>query len=173
MFTDSQSQVWDADRGFNAGNVYRDTTMMNIPNAPVQDQALYKTERWIQSSAGIPLIYEFAVTNGLYKVNLHFAEVYVKNVGDRIFSVKIQGVQMSGLQNVDIISQAGGDFLKLVKTEENISVTNGKIVFEFVPNVENPKVSIIPRDIVPILLSRNVRDGALTSHTFSFPSVTD
>ena len=96
-------------------------------------------------TAAPELQYQFALTNGLYKVNLYFAETYYKKAGSRVFDVQMQGATVfSGL---DIFAQAGADH-PLVKSAQ-VSVTQGQIVIRFVhrANANVPIISAI--EILP------------------------
>ncbi|HEX3149183.1 MAG TPA: PQQ-binding-like beta-propeller repeat protein [Gemmataceae bacterium] len=57
-----------------------------------------------------------------YTVRLHFAEPDDLNIGDRIFSVTVQGRR--GLDNFDIVKEAGGAHKSIVKEFRNVRVTD-------------------------------------------------
>ena len=75
---------------------------MNSPVAGTKNSTLYQTLRW-QSAT---FQYQFAVPNGVYTVNLKFAEIYFPRAGQRRFSVIING--QTALFNFDIVAAAGG-----------------------------------------------------------------
>jgi FtsP/CotA-like multicopper oxidase with cupredoxin domain len=131
--------TWVADTGFLNGSPY--STLSAIANAGGVPQAVYQTERW-----GDPLNYSIAgVSNGTYTVNLHFAEIFVVEAGERVFSVDIEGVRR--LTNFDIIAEAGGDFRALVKTF-TVTVTDGNgLQITGIATVNNAKFSGI--EIIP------------------------
>ena len=110
QYTDSASQVWAADTGFNTG------ATVSVANAiaGTSDPALYRTERW-DPGAAPELAYGFTVPNGTYTVKLHFAETWSggQGVGKRIFDVSIENQLV--LDNLDIFAQVGG-YAALIKT---------------------------------------------------------
>jgi len=138
-YTDSLGHTWSADTGFSGGNLYggpgavNNATTSTVSNTP--DPTLYQTERWGSFS------YQFTVPNGNYNVVLKFAEIYWTSVGQRIFSVSINGTQV--LTNFDIIAAAGAPLTAIDKTFP-VTVTNGTIAIQFVPgSADWPKVSAI------------------------------
>jgi len=102
--------------------------------------ALYQTERW--NDGGFQ--YQFSVPNGTYTVNLKFAEINFAQPGQRRFGVAINGQMV--LTDFDIFVAAGGAF-KAVDRRFTTSVSNGQITIQFLPGIENPKVSAI--EILP------------------------
>jgi malectin (di-glucose binding ER protein) len=98
-YTDSNGQTWQADTGFSGGNT--NSTSQQIGGTA--DQALYQTGRY-NTSGTTPLVYSFPVANGIYNVNLLFAETSSKMdyVGARVFNVKVQG--KSAFPNLDIFA---------------------------------------------------------------------
>ena len=141
-YRDSKGQSWSADHGFNTGSV-----SYSAPSATVtgtSDPMLFKSAR-VGVTTAPELQYQFALANGLYKVNLYFAETYYNKAGSRVFDVQMQGATVfSGL---DIYAQAGTDH-SLLKTAQ-VSVTQGQIVIRFVHRASRnvPVVSAI--EILP------------------------
>jgi cysteine-rich repeat protein len=131
---------WDAIPG--AGKVIDTSGVVNP--AP---QEVYQSERWGGS------VYTF---NGLspgvaYTVRLHFAEVYYSNIGDRIFSVLINGVRV--LEELDIVAVAGGPNKAIVREFKPVANDHGQVIVSFENVQENPKISaleLIPPDQAPI-----------------------
>ena len=108
---------WVADTGFSGGTA-RSTTaaIANATNAP---QAAYQARRNAPT-----LTYSFAdVPDGTYTIRLHFAELYAKAAGQRIFNVAIEGE--TKLTGFDIYQEAGGGYRAVVKTFENVVVSGG------------------------------------------------
>jgi hypothetical protein len=164
-YTDSKGQVWQADTGFNWGNV------SSIPAvvSGTADQALYQQARYnANTTAG--MVYSFAVPDGIYHVNLYFAETYAPTmaVGARLFNVKLQGAAV--FTNLDVFSEAGGD-AALVKGAD-ITVTNGQVSIEFDDLVQTAKVNAI--EILPgasgpaLLLNFAYPDGTLVAGTLAY-----
>ena len=156
-YHDSKGQAWSADYGFNTGSLSHSAPSAPITGSP--DPTLFKSAR-VGVTTAPELQYQFALTNGLYKVNLYFAETYFTQVKSRVFDVQMQGATVfSGL---DIFAQAGIDH-PLVKSAQ-VSVTQGKIVIRFVhrANANVPVISAI--EILP--------SGSTTPPVATAPSVT-
>ena len=77
-YTDSLSQSWSADTGYQGGATY--STTASIANT--SDPTLYQTLRYSPSGN---LVYQFNVPNGVYLVRLKFAELYYTSAGQRVF----------------------------------------------------------------------------------------
>ncbi|MBF0196114.1 MAG: sulfatase-like hydrolase/transferase [Planctomycetes bacterium] len=67
--------------------------------------------------------YHVPVVNGDYDVNLYFAETKYNNVGERVFNIDVEGVQVGS--NFDIYAKAGKD-TELIETFST-SVTDGQL----------------------------------------------
>lgn len=139
-YTDSSGQLWQSDFGYNTGSVY--TTGDTISGTP--DPKLYQDERYNATSS--PLVYTFPLANGLYHVNLLFAEIYppLQVVGARVFNVKIQGNPV--FPKLDIFAAAGAD-TALVKGID-VTVQNGVLKIELDNLVQNAKIDGI--EILPL-----------------------
>lgn len=129
-YTDSQGQTWAADYGYNGGFTY--SVPNSISNTP--DSALYQTERY---NAGATLEYQFSAPNGNYSVTLKFSENYFLSAGERVFNIVLNGQQVA--TNFDIVQAAGGPFTAIDLTFA-AAVTNGQLVVQLVPVVQNPKI---------------------------------
>ena len=141
-YRDSKGQSWSADYGFNTGSLSHSAPVATITGST--DPTLFKSAR-VGVATAPELQYQFPLVNGLYKVNLYFAETYYKKAGSRVFDVQMQGATVfSGL---DIFAQAGADH-PLVKSAQ-ISVTQGRIIIRFVhrANANVPIISAI--EILP------------------------
>lgn len=134
-FTDSENKEWRPDAYFNGGKVFVDEIKREITGTV--DDSLYHSERW----ADTPFTYEIPLPDGSFKVTLHFAELYSKaqQPNQRIFDVKIEGVTL--LDDLDIFRQVGGN-ATLIK-DFPVDVYDGALTIDFVPGVQNPKVSAI------------------------------
>jgi hypothetical protein len=155
-YTDTNSQVWQADSGYNTG-----TASTNIATtAGTSDPTLYRSNRYNAITA--PLIYSFPVTNGSYRINLLFAENSLPQqaVGARIFNVKLNGAVV--LQNFDIFAAVGAN--AAVVESFNATVTNGTVAIQFDKLVQNPKINAI--EILPIA------GAPLLTLKFSYPDGT-
>jgi hypothetical protein len=121
-YTDTQGNVWQADTGAIDGSK---GDFGNIAIANTSDPRIYQTEHYALTG------YAFPVANGHYTVRLHFAENYNTAVGQRIFSVNVEGTQIN---NLDVFSEAGGAHRALVKTV-SVVVTDGQLNLSFAASV--------------------------------------
>ncbi|MGD0262076.1 MAG: family 16 glycosylhydrolase [Verrucomicrobiota bacterium] len=120
-----------------------DTSAVTAP-AP---QAVYQTERYGNFT------YTFTgLTSGLnYKVRLHFAEIYWTAVGQRLFNVFINGLQV--LTNFDIIAVTGAQDKATIQ-EFTATPNSGQIVIQYTTVVDNAKSSgieiLLPPPATPV-----------------------
>ncbi|VGO15432.1 hypothetical protein PDESU_04015 [Pontiella desulfatans] len=98
------------------------------------DDGLYQTFRVGDCS------YSFALSNGSYRVKLHFAEPTETQAGQRTFNVYIDGLQVLGAY--DIFSEAGGKYTAHVH-EISIDVTDGQLDVELEGVQGDPIISAI------------------------------
>ena len=139
-YTDSNGQIWQADYGFNGGIASTNTST----TAGTSDPTLYRSNRYSQNAT--PLIYNFPVANGAYRVNLLFAENSQPQqaVGARVFNVQINNSLL--LRNFHIFATVGAN--TAVVESFNTTVTNGQMIIEFDKLVQNPKINAI--EILPL-----------------------
>lgn len=131
-YTDPNGTVWQADNGFTGGTA--SNIVANV--AGTQNPQLYQTGR--VGTANSPLSYRFAVPNGVYHLNLFFAETAGFNdPGERVFNVSVEG--NVAITNLDIAKEAGAKH-SLVKSVD-FTVTDGTAAIDFLPLVQNPKVN--------------------------------
>ena len=99
-----------------------------------------KTDCWDPPS-GAEMLNRFAVANGDYTVNLHFAETWSGAFGDnlRVFDVPAEGQFV--LDDLDIYTEVREN-TALIKSFP-ITVTDDKLNIEFLHVVQNPKVCAI------------------------------
>ena len=128
-FVDPTGVSWSADSGFSAGNTFAVGSTITGTSNP----ALYQTERW----NGSPFTYQFTVPAGTYTVTLKFAEIYFTAAGKRVFNVSINGTSV--LSNFDIFAQAGAN--AALDKPFTINHPGGALTIQFVPLVDNPKIS--------------------------------
>ncbi|MER2998976.1 malectin domain-containing carbohydrate-binding protein [Pontibacter populi] len=121
------------------GRVYSNKSAI----ANTTDDALYQTERTSVDNKGT-FSYAFPVGNGLYKVVLHFAEIYWTSATKRLFDVNVENVKV--LDNYDIFAKAGS----LAATTETfiVNVQDGTLNINFSAlssdgGMDRPKVSAI------------------------------
>src|SRR4029453_9939691 len=73
--------------------------------------------------------YRFAVPNGVYKVDLSFAELQAQRAGARVFSVGLEGVPV--VSNLDVFAAAGGRRIAYDRTFI-VEVTDGVLDISFI-----------------------------------------
>ena len=135
-FTDSSGNVWQAEQGFEGGDVIE---REGIEIANTKDAGLYRSEHYGMSS------FSCAIPNGKYVAKLHFAETYdgITEAGQRVFSFNVQGHEF---KDFDVYVKAGGSNKAYIETVP-VEVTNGKFTITFTSNVENPQINAI--ELVP------------------------
>ena len=106
--TDAQGNVWSADQAYTAGSwgyVGGVSGRTTVAIANTDDDALYQSERWWEGGTGT---YKFTLANGVYDVELKFAETYYNSFrGSRVFDIKVEGqLVRSGL---DIAGTGGSE----------------------------------------------------------------
>ena len=133
------------------------------PIAGTADEALYQTERYGAFTYNLP------VPNGQYTVKLHFAEIYWRAPGQRVFDVAAEGTTV--LRSYDIVQKVG----PLTATTESfpVTVSDGVLTLTFAPGaagVDLPKVSAIEvLEIMPTAVIRlHAGGGPLTTSIGTF-----
>jgi uncharacterized repeat protein (TIGR01451 family) len=141
-YTDTQGGLWQADRAFGGANTWGYTGASAVYSTAdhvwgTGDVALYQTERfWTNGNGG----YRFTLPNGDYEVLLKFAEIYPgAKVGTRVFSVRIEGVEV--LAHLDLMEIAGANtaYDALIP----ISVADGLLSVDFVAEQSLPALKAI------------------------------
>lgn len=139
-YTDSTGKLWVSDAGYYSTGV-AGTTSAQISNT--NKQKLYQSERY-DLAGGSEMKYNIPLTNGQYSVQLHFCETYsaVDQPGKRVFNVKVEGVTV--LNNLDVYAETGGRNKALIKTANDISVSDGSLTIEFLHGPkQNPMINAI------------------------------
>ena len=149
-YTDHDGNVWVADTGFFVGG---DQTFAMDPSQPIGGTSLdtlYQTERWDLPDAQ-EMTYSFAIEPGLYRVGLHFAEIYdaVAFPGGRVFDVAIE--DQAVLTGLDVFSRVGL-YQALVENLE-VQIDDGSLDIEFLHQTEDPKISAIEVERLSDLLA--------------------
>jgi len=158
-YTDSKSQIWQADTGFVGGISESFTT--NITGTP--DPILYETFHWN------PTTYSFTVPNGQYQVNLYFAEANPEaySVGGRIFNVSIQSQPV--ITNLDIFAAVGANVALIKSATATVSTGTLAIGFTSVSGYD-PKINAI--EIIPqqpsLTLNFKYPDGSPVSGSLTY-----
>jgi hypothetical protein len=135
-FTDHTGKVWLSDRNFTGGNV---VDRGNVIIANTLDPKIYQTERYGMSA------FAYNLPNGIYQINLHFAETYdgITGSGQRVFSVNVEGTPIN---NIDIFAQAGGRNKALIRAAL-VQVTDGQLNISFSASSNNAEINGI--EIIP------------------------
>ncbi|MEL7348029.1 MAG: malectin domain-containing carbohydrate-binding protein, partial [Pseudomonadota bacterium] len=130
----SDGTNWAADTT-GEGNVYVRTDAVDILGT--DDDPLYHSEAWGRRG----LDYDFDVSDGTYKVELHFAEIWskAKTAGKRVFDVEIEGATV--VDNLDLAGDHGYETAYVMTTE--VTVTDGNLDIDLKKGVQNPKLSAI------------------------------
>ncbi len=148
-FTDNNGNVFIADTHFSTPSNTSNSSN-NITNSA--NNQLYQRQRWRDGNFN----YAIPVTNGMYQVVLHFAELFNHNgtvaVGSRIFNVDIEGEHK--LTNFDVFAEAGGMNIAITR-EFIVDVQDGFVNIDFLKGlVQNPMISAI--EVVPYEAPVNV-----------------
>jgi hypothetical protein len=132
-FKDSSGNVWQADLGFEGGDVIERDSSLTIANT--KDSGLFQSEHYGMES------FACAVPNGKYTAKLYFAETYegISGPGERVFSFNVQGHEF---KDFDVWVKAGGPNRAYVETVP-VEVTDGKFKITFTSNVENPQINAL------------------------------
>ena len=127
--TTSEGEEFSADQYFTGGKTFS----TNNAIAGTDEDPLYKTERYGDVTYAIP------VTDGTYRVVLHFAEIFATSDGARLFDVAIEGDQV--LDDYDIHAKVGHD---VATTEEFVTtVDDGEATIVLTTVQDNAKISAI------------------------------
>jgi hypothetical protein len=137
-FTDPAGNVWKADQNFAEGGWGRvggDITERpeDLKIDKTDMPALYRTEAFGMDA------YRVTCPNGTYTVVLHFAETYRENAGERIFGISVEGKKV--VENLDVVKDAGGPLVALVKKFPDVQVTDGEATIGFIVVEENPEIN--------------------------------
>ncbi|WP_347160163.1 malectin domain-containing carbohydrate-binding protein [Pontibacter chitinilyticus] len=164
QYTDSQSHTWSADAYFSGGL----TSAKSFDVAGTTDDALYLKYRY--ASAGAPFSYSIPVSAGTYRVKLYFLEPYFgapggktsSLTGARVFHVDVEGQRV--LSNYDIYTQDGAG-KAVVKTFENVAVSDGNLTIAFTSVKDNAIISAIELQKVPDVVQYTLSVGTTGSGT--------
>jgi len=139
-YTDKAGNAWLADQSMDADKKWGALNGLTIDRgdlgiADTDAPKIYETERYSMDG------YKFTIPNGKYTVRLHFAETYdgITAEGERVFSVTIN--EKSILNDFDPFKEAGGYQKPIVKTIEDVAVTDGELAIGFTMNIQNPEIN--------------------------------
>ena len=139
-YTDNLGQVWSADQFVTGGFTYATTAAI----ANTISDPLFQDER-----TGTNFSYAIPVANGIYEVNLGFAEIYWNVANARMFSVTGEGQSL--LSNYDVWTDAGGQNKAIIK-KFNVNVTDGILNLNFTASKDDAQVvsiEVIPTTPLP------------------------
>jgi hypothetical protein len=124
-----------ADQYYSAGSLHSVTNTINTTGVKnPAPQEVYQTERYGNMTYTFPNL-----TSGtLYKVRLHFAEIYWTAPNNRRFNVAINGNTM--LWNYDIYAETGARYKAIVVEHTTIANTSGQIMIQFTTLVDNAQI---------------------------------
>ncbi len=117
------------------GSVAMAGNSVQFPGADIEgteDPEIYRYHRWGMTA------YRLQVPNGVYRVTLKMAEPGFTEPGKRIFEVSVAGKKV--IENLDLFQKVGRN--KAIDfTFENVQVSDGYLVIDFLPVVEFPIVA--------------------------------
>lgn len=131
---------WNKDRFYRNGNDSR----ARDPDEDIEgtdDDPLYMTNRWFPTSPD-EFGYRIPLPYGLYRVTCHFAEVYYKTHGKRVFGLLLEGKVVLGTVQPKIITAERFVF-------DEVRVEDGILDITFTHERDNPNVSAIEVERLP------------------------
>ena len=87
--------------------------------------------------------YRFRLPNGRYRVHMYFAEIEKSAVGERVFSVKLQGEPV--VEGLDLFAEVGANHAYQV-ISGYVQVSDGQLSLEFEAIAGEPLLSAISID---------------------------
>jgi hypothetical protein len=133
-YTDSVGEAWIPDNYFLGGFDYR--LGSQISGTP--DPYLYQSERYGDFFYNIP------VSNGAYRVVLHFAEIFWDAAGQRVFDIREENTL--AVNDLDIWQEVGKD---VAHTQSfDVAVFDGILNLDFITETDNAKVSAV--EVLPL-----------------------
>jgi Malectin domain len=111
-------------------------TQPHMRNVGVEGVGLYLDERIFKTVGH----YEITVPrNGLYHVDLFFAETYYARQNQRVFDVLLEGIRVE--ENYDIVQRAGGANYTATRVTHTVSVDDLSLSLFLVSKIEYAKLS--------------------------------
>lgn len=125
------------------GKDYSNSNLTNIKNT--EKDAIYYSERSTTKSLG-SFGYSIPVPNGVYKIRLHFAEIYwgatkggPGGAGKRVFSANLEGKNI--FSNYDINKEVGS--MTAVIKNYFVDIKDGELNLNFTASKDQPKISAL------------------------------
>lgn len=142
FLSQSGGEEWCVDLGAVMGRSYRNPAVTSITGT--EDDELYITERSGGGSNPARFGYRIPVSDGLYRVRLHFAELFwgapgggPGGIGRRVFDVTLENELI--LDDLDITAEVGAT-TALVRTFD-VRIADQAVDLEFHSNADRPKIS--------------------------------
>ncbi|MFG1702044.1 S8 family serine peptidase [Nonomuraea sp. M3C6] len=135
--TDSAGDTWRADREYRPGGYGYVGGKASTSREPIKgttEQALYRSAR-----EGVREYRFDHVPDGVYTVELGFAETQYKHPGKRVFDVAIEGEP--AIQALDLAREAGPN--TAVSRQYTVQVTDGRLDVRFTARTGTPIVNSI------------------------------
>jgi beta-glucanase (GH16 family) len=154
-----------ADEDFAGGSASSTSATINTSLlANPAPQGVYQSERFGDFTYTLPNL----TPGGSYVLNLHFAEIYWTQAGQRQFNVIVNGTTV--LTNFDIFAIAGGENIAIVESFPVTASSAGTVTIQFATgNADLPKVSGI--ELMQVTSAQAATDiqidaGGVTSGTW-------
>ena len=141
----STSETWMEDDGAYFLEGMELTRSDPIANTTADE--LYQSERFGNDVDPLRFLLT-GMPSGNYTIELHFAENFVNNEGDRVFNVYMEG--QPALTDFDILAEAGDKFTAHIETFEGISVTDGILNITFEPVTGTTTLNAIAVTMTPV-----------------------
>lgn len=146
-FTDTRGREWLPDQIYKSGSYgylgISGTYQSTDPVGGTELSEIYQSERYRLYG------YRFTLPNGHYQVILHFAEIYHRKSGQRLFDISIEGKTVE--INLDIFARAGFQkalILNYNTRDLDIPIIDGQLDIGFVNKRDDTKLSGI--EIIPL-----------------------
>ena len=162
--TDAAGHQWVSGLQYTVGGTVAAAVTHSILGSPADLLFVYSANLWGAFSVSIPV-----TASGWWQVTLFMAECYWSSVGQRVFSVTLQGVVVES--SLDIIARAGGKYTAL-NTTYNVTVApdNAYITLTTHNIVDNALLSGIALTHIPdTTLQQQTTTGVPATAT---PSIT-
>lgn len=127
-----------------------------------EDDALYRSVRYNMDA------YRIIAPNGRYRVTLHFCEPHYNEAGKRVFGVRLEGRQV--IAELDVFALAGRN-RAVVRTFDDVDVTDGVLDVDFVKGIEFPCIAAIAVEGAAFAQRFNCGGGAHRGFGADLPKV--
>lgn len=147
-YTAMDGTVFSADKDFNGGT----GNATNLAISGTNDDELYQSERWGNMEYNIDL------PNGAYYITFKFAETFLSDINQRVFSVMMEEEEI--ISYLDIVAEEG----KAAAYDEthHVIIRDGQLNIDFIDIKQNPTISAIQIE-VDCSYVRNANDAGFGS----------